>query len=502
MKKALLISFLFSITSIVSADSSSVGVSREDYMNAIREGRLMNNTETTQAQGEINAVTQQQADQAGGFNSTNFMIGAGIARNLASFAFDAETAQKVTGAIDIATGGVLIPTNCPPPHTPGRLLKCVYGVSAIANGAASIRSSRKSKDAGKSLGGDGTPAGSTSAGTDIPPCNPVTNTNCTRIHCSQHPLLSICPPLSPHICSDGTPCPASGICPNGYACTPNPNPSICPNGYSCPVNGICPDGVTICGNPTTQNGCPPDGTPCPANGQCPDGSTCNPPDPNRNVSCDENPNQLKCNLPDTTNDDPCLEMLGTSCDDLIVEECLQLPYCRIVPPDNTPSFLDLNGNPIPPGDLNDVARHLGLNPDEIQDIKDEIDRIHQNAANQAGGGGASSKSGGLNGHGASSSTDGTEALSTDNFEPSLSNGGGGSQSSRRNKDGQGGANSPDLSRQLQSLLNKNKNYRSAVKKHGYTPKKLGNQPIGTSHDNIFDMMSRGYQTRENSLSVR
>ena len=121
------------------------------------------------------------------------------------------------------------------------------------------------------------------------------------------------------------------------------------------------------------------------------------------------------------------------------------------------------------------------------------------------GDGSGSQGGESKSHGALSSSNDDESLSatsSEEFKPSLSNGGG-SSTGNSNAGNRRGANSPNFSRQLQSLLDQQKNnHRSSVKKHGYKPTKLGNQPIGTSHDNIFDMMSRGYQERENSLNVR
>ena len=308
---------------------------------------------------------------------------------------------------------------------------------------------------------------------------------------------------NPSVCSDGSACPASGICPtDGSSCRPNPGNPDCPDGSACPASGICPTDGSSC-RPNPGNPDCPDGSSCPTNGICSDGSICG--NPNGEVSCEDNQNQVKCRIgngnPGGNEPDPCIAILGRTCKEEIREGCLP-PQCRITSPDGNPVFYDPNGNPITHNNLVDIGTQLGLTREEIQNMEDEIQNIQQNARNQMGGGGGSQ--GGLKSHGALSSSNGNEALSatsSEEFKPSLSNGGGSSSNSGNTK-GRAGANSPNFSRQLQSLLDQQKNHQSSVKKHGYKPTKLGNQPIGTSHDNIFDMISRGYQAREDSLNAR
>ena len=465
------------------------------------------------------AGAEAEATQEVGGGDMNFMIGAGLAKNLASLAFKAETAQKVTGAIDIAVGGKLIPSSCPPPHTPTKVLKCLYGISSVANGLASLKSSKKSKKTKEALGG-ANQAGGTTAGGDSTTCSPLTDENCSVRFCDRYPN-SCCPdgslatangcpgggdpdpdpdPPNPNpngTCQDGPTCPQSGTCPNGETCTPS-----CPNGSTCPTSGTCPNGMTC-----TRGGTCQDGPTCPQSGTCSNGMTCTPSCPD-GPSCPASrycPNGLTCSPgsgdideEEESIDDPCIEIHGRSCNEIIRENCQQLEQCRL-DPNGDPEIILPNGDPIEVT-LPDLGPQLGLTPKELKDTMNEIKDIQAKAMSQMGAAGGSK--GGLKKLGGFSSTDDdlTNADSNGNFEPSLSNGGGGAFSNNRNKRGK--RNSSNLARELQSLMNKKKGYKDSVKKHGYKPKRLGNQPIGTSHDNIFDMMSRGYQNRENSLDIR
>lgn len=79
------------------------------------------------------------------------------------------------------------------------------------------------------------------------------------------------------VCPDGTPVPASGLCPTGQ-------PKTCPDGSPVPSNGVCfsaphtcPDGSAmppngICGS----GGICPDGSAMPSNGVCSTGAICTP----------------------------------------------------------------------------------------------------------------------------------------------------------------------------------------------------------------------------------
>ncbi|MDE0151836.1 MAG: hypothetical protein OXK80_05005 [Bdellovibrionales bacterium] len=516
--------------------------SSEDTMKAIDElasGLGVKSHEVQDIKNEIKDTEQGST----GDGMTNFMITSAIARNLATLAFDAETAQKVTGMIDITTGGILIPKSCPPPHTPGRVLKCIYGISAVANGAASMKSSKKSKDAAEDLGGTAT-AGNTTGG-DEGPCNPFTDPQCRLIHCQESPHSPLCQ------CPDGSACPANGICPDGSTCGPSTttcsnnsdcsngqvcsngtciNTNTCSNNSDCSNGQVCSNGTCINTNTCSNNSDCSNGQVC-SNGTCINTNTCsNDSDCSNEQICSNgtctNPTNTcsndsdcsneqicsngTCTNPDTRIDqdpddnDLCIELTGNDCDTAIRNACLQAnPHCKIDPSNGNPVFYDPDGNPITHGNLEDLARQLGVNPDEMEGIKDELQQTHKNASNQVGAGSGSTSGSKNSGIPLLADDDtGESSLSGENFEPSLSNGGG-SSANKGNSGGKRGASAPGFSRQLQSLLDQQKkNHQSSVKKHGYKPAKLGNQPIGTAHDNIFDMVSRGYQEREDSLNAR
>ena len=511
-------------------------------------------TKTEQA----DATTDQIAEQ-NGLNPTNVIMGAGAVKGLASLALDAEDAQKLNGLIDVGTGIYLTTTSCTAPNI--NWFQCIYGASAIANGYSSFKASKKSKKAGEALGGD---RGGATAGGDGPDCNPL-DTNCLRIYCNSHPNLcptcsngSLCPNLncsecpsdstcSPactggQVCQNGTctdpsdntcspACTGGQVCQNGTCTDPSDNTCspACTGGQVC-QNGTCTDpsdntcspactGGQVCQNgtctdPSNNNTCP-DGSTCPASGVCLDSSTCTPDCPEGKtwngsecastgeVSCEEDNTQPKCDLGDDDDEDPCIPLTGQSCDDTIKEACTQMePQCRITPPDNIPMFYDPEGNPIQHGSPYNLGLQLGMTPDEIEQAQKEIEAAQKKAMNQLGASSGGSKrklkGGGFSPAGSDSAL--SADSSTEAFKPSLTNGGGGSHSNNRNARKRRGS---AFSRQLQSLMDKNKKgHRASVKKHGYKPTKLGNQPIGTAHDNIFDMMSRGYQSRENSLNAR
>ena len=509
-------------------------------------------------------------DTGGGMNPGNLMMGAGIAKTLSSLAFDAEDAQKINGGIDIVSGGLLIKATCPPPTN---WMMCIYGVSSVLNGANSLRQSRKSrKYADELTGGDGTGTGTTTGPNPPPTCSDGSTcpangicpdgNSCTPV-CSDGMIWngSVCTPTEgPPTCSDGSTCPANGICPDGNSCTPvcsddmiwngsvctpiEDPPVLCLDGSTCPANGICPDGnscTPVCSDDMIWNGsvCTPiedppvlclDGSTCPANGICPDGNSCTPicsdgstcpangicpdgttcrrtgtttSDDSGPLTCDEDPNQAKCEPKVQIIIDTCLELIGEPCTKVTQEACQQLsPHCQLGPNDNF-LFFDPEGNSIPPGtSIDGLGKGFGMTPAEIDQGKNQI-KDAQNKAVKKMGNLSKSKSGKLKKHRAFSPANEDLALSADsaneNFKPSLSSGGGGASSNNRGKRRKRGANS--FSRQLQSLLDKKKGHRAEVKKHGYKPTKLGNQNIGTTHDNIFDMMSRGYQTQENSLNI-
>ena len=406
-------------------------------------------------------------DTGGGMNPSNLMMGAGIAKTLSSLAFDAEDAQKINGGIDIVTGGLLIKATCPPPTN---WMMCIYGVSSVLNGANSLRQSRKSNKAARGLTGgnddDGTGGdddGGTRTGGDD---------------------------------DSGT---RTGGDDDSGTRTGGDDDSGTRTG------GDDDSGTRTGGDDDSGTRTGGDGDGGTRTGGDDDGGTRTGGDDDSGpLTCDEDPNQAKCEPDDEDLDtDPCLGLIGNTCENITQETCQQLsPHCQLGPDDNF-LFFDHNRNPIPPDtSLDDLGKGFGMTPEEIDQGKNQI-KDAQNKAVKKMGNLSKSKGGKLKKHRAFSPANEDLALSADsaneNFKPSLSSGGGAS-SNNRGKRRKRGANS--FSRQLQSLLDKKKGHQAEVKKHGYKPTKLGNQNIGTTHDNIFDMMSRGYQTQENSLNVQ
>ena len=349
----------------------------------------------------------------------------------------------IGAGISIVGGGILMTKGCPcccsPPNA-GCILKCAAGVASIVGGGYMIGSARKQKKTARQLRDQGM------------------NFN----YCDETPAPPGCP---------------------GYVqvqyCDQDPIPPGCP-GH------------------TTEEYC--DRIPIPPG--CPGFTT--------TEYCDQVPKPSGC-----SNDDD----KGTEIDTPEIPDLPDLPegFCDLDPkPPGCPGSIplpemcqqfnmscnfdreDLSGIKMPnlpeikaPFDKNAFA-NAGIGEDEfnkaLQDFQKDQSKIVGQAKNLV------NKKLKLN-SGAGKDTDDSESSS--DFEPSLTSGGGsgrGRSFSNNNEDGSD-ASYLDM---LKNSLNANKNKAKGRKIQSFKPLTFGNDKIGTAYDNIFEQVSKSYNSRSSS----
>ena len=462
-----------------------------------------------------------------------FLGGATLAKGVAGLLLEAEAAQKVGGAIDIAIGSKLIKANCF--STPVGAALCAQGIFQVASGIEQLKKAKETEKKRKDLGGgETTGEGEQIADEDDSsnPCfsRPFNRAACCPQHsdypCCRNPDQPFCGNADPSQNScDERPFSREPCCSQNshYPCCHNPSLSFCGDtsssreaclarpfsrspccdrypDYVCCDNPEHPD---CRGNSFSREICderPFDANACcsvyPTYKCCRDSSQPSCVQAQSDIDCrdPENARHSRCLLPDdqaTNSDDQeffsfCEENPDSSTCTDIVEELNDLceTYPTSCPPlSRSEPIVLANGKTVEPPFDSESFREAGLSDGEINQAKNQLNNFRKNQIRK---------------NLPEIMDELSEAMGDDLTaglgNPTLTSGGSGGGSSRRGRFGRGKNN--DISRSLSSLMNRYNKSKKKSKSPSVQTQSLGESPLGSAQENIFEMMSKGYASQD------